>query len=146
MYTSSFRPPLSTTSLSCKNELPTTFISLLAAVTPNFHSMSTSGLTIKVCAITVRDSPIRLAFQDSKRYGDFSFDKPTHKYKICCDYPNLIPYFSLILEPDPNPNCALIIIDSFCYIALEKYVVQDLGDSFLRWGSFFFEEVGVRYF
>ena len=60
--TSSVLFPLLSSSFSCRKELPTFCISLLEAVTPNLHSMSTSWFTVMVWLMAERDIASRLDF------------------------------------------------------------------------------------
>ena len=76
MNTSSWTPPRSTTIFSCKNVCPTTFKSLLPAVTPNFHSISTSWLTMNVWPTTDLERAIRFDFHLSETWGELSAERP----------------------------------------------------------------------
>ena len=80
MNMSSWIPPRSTTIFSCKNVCPTTFKSLLPAVTPNFHSISTSWLTMNVWPTTDLERAIRFDFHLSETWGELSAERP-FKYK-----------------------------------------------------------------
>ena len=89
--TSSVLFPLLSSSFSCRKELPTFCISLLEAVTPNLHSMSTSWLTVMVWLIAERDIASRLDFHCmTERAVNSSNTESVQACRVCVDTTLLI--------------------------------------------------------